>query len=183
MKFWLKVREVFEETGMKRLPGDEAFYYRHDDKGALEGMILSHVDDFILAEKDEFIEEIMEKVRKKLDISKREDGEFCFTGIDVQKVGDKIEVSMNDYANSLEKIDIRDGKPDEALTREEMKIYRKYVGKLSWLASNTRPDLAVYVMNLARRQKGAALKDLKDMNRVLEKVEEKENKVIFRRVV
>ena len=34
-KFWLKVREVFEETGMKRLPGDEAFYYCHDDKGTL----------------------------------------------------------------------------------------------------------------------------------------------------
>ena len=37
-------------------------------------------------------------------------------------------------------------------------------------------------MDLARRQKGAALKDLRDINRVLKKVEEKENKVIFGRV-
>ena len=173
---------MFEETGMKRLPGDEAFYYCHDDKGVLEGMISSHVDDFILAGKDEFINEITEKVKKKLDISKMEDGDFRFTGIDVKKVGDKIEISMNDYAKSLEKINVRDGKPDEILTKEEMKIYRKYVGKLSWLANNTRPDLAVYVMTLARKQKGATLKDLRDINRVLKKVEEKENKVIFGKV-
>ena len=88
---------------------------------------------------------------------------------------------MNDYANSLEKINIRDGKPDEILTKEEMKIFRKYVGKLSWLAANTRPDLAVYVMDLARRQK-AVLKDLRDVNRILKKVEEKDNKVMFGKV-
>ena len=63
-----------------------------------------------------------------------------------------------------------------------MKSFRKYVWKLSWLANNTRPDLAVYVMNLARRQKGAALKDLRDVNRVLKKVEEKENKIVFGKV-
>ena len=26
-KFWLKVKEVFRDIGMKRLDGDEAFYY------------------------------------------------------------------------------------------------------------------------------------------------------------
>ena len=35
--------------------------------------------------------------------------------IDVKKFGDNIEVSMNDYANSLERINIRDGKPDDAI--------------------------------------------------------------------
>ena len=37
-------------------------------------MISSHVDDFILAGEYEFVEEITEKVKKKLDISKMEDG-------------------------------------------------------------------------------------------------------------
>ena len=57
------------------------------------------------------------------------------------------------------------------LTREEMNIYWKYVGNLRWLLCNSRPDIVI-VMNLARKQKGAALKDLRDMNRVLKKVEE-----------
>ena len=46
--------------------------------------------------------EISEKVKRKLDILKMEDGVFRFTRIDVEKVGEKIEISMNDYANSLE---------------------------------------------------------------------------------
>ena len=69
---------------------------------------------------------------------------------------------------------MRYSKPDEILTKEEMKIFRKYVGKLNWLA--------VYVMNLARRQKKAALKNLRDVNRILKKVEEKDNKVTFGKV-
>ena len=50
----------------------------------------------------------------------------------------------------LKKLDIRDGKPDDPL-RRRLKIYSKYFGKLSWRASNTRPYLVVYVMNLVRR--------------------------------
>ena len=36
------------------LDGDEAFYFRHDENGNLEGMISSHVDDFILAGTEKF---------------------------------------------------------------------------------------------------------------------------------
>ena len=73
-------------------------------------MISSHVDDFILAGNMDFIEEITKKIKDKLDISKMEEGLFRFTGIDVQKIGERIEVSMDDYAKSLEVIEVRDGK-------------------------------------------------------------------------
>ena len=89
---------------------------------------------------------------------------------------------MNDYATSLEKINVRDDTLDEILTKEEMKIYGRYVGKFSWLAFNTRIDLLVYDMILAGRKKKVALKDLKNVYRILKKLEQKENKAIFRRV-
>ena len=53
-KFWLKVREVYDECRLKILDGDEVFNYRHLKNGDLEGMISSHVDDFILAGSDAF---------------------------------------------------------------------------------------------------------------------------------
>ena len=62
-------------------------------------------------------------------------------------------------AKSLEKIKIRKGMPDDPLTEVEMKMYRKYVGKLLWLASNTRLDLAIHVLNSTRKQKNTVLKD------------------------
>ena len=71
-----------------------------------------------------------------MEILKLEDNEFRFTGMDVEKDGDVIVVSMEDYAKSLGNIDIRKGMSDDPLTEVEMKVYRKYVGKWSWLASN-----------------------------------------------
>ena len=60
---------------------------------------------------------------------------------------------MEDYAKSLEEIQIRDAKVDKPLTRDELKVLRKFVGKLNWLAANTRPDLAIYALDLAKGQK------------------------------
>ena len=145
-------------------------------------MILSHVDDFNLAGTNDFINEVTEKIKKELDISKIEDGEFRFTGIDVKKIDGGIEISMEDYAKSLEEVVIREGSQDDSLTREELKVLRKYVGKLNWLAVNTRPDLAIYALELAKKQKKATLKDLRNVNRILKKVSDKESRVVFRRI-
>ena len=181
-KFWLKVKEVFGKMGLRRLEGDEAMYFKKNKEGDLEGLISTHVDDFNLAGSDSFLEAVTEEIKKVLDVSKVEDDKFRFTGIDVEKVGDKIEISMNDYAASLEDIEVREDKSSESLTREEMKIFRKYVGKLNWLAANTRPDLAIYALDLAKKQKQASLKDLRSINRILKKVREKESKVVFKRI-
>ena len=106
LKFWLRVKEVFKEIGMKRLDRDKVFYYKHDIKGNLEGIISSHVDDFNLAGNEKFIHEVMEKIKGALYISKIEDKEFRFTGIDVKEKEGKIELSMEDYARSLQMIKV-----------------------------------------------------------------------------
>ena len=164
---------------MERLQGDEKFYYRHNGEGELEGMIWSYVDDFILACTAEFMEEITEKVKKKLDISKLEDNIFRFTRIDVFKEEDRIVIIMEEYAKTLEKLEIGKGSSEEELTEAELKVFRKYIGKFNCLASDTTPDLAMYVIESARMQKKATLKELRNINRILENIVEKENKVVF----
>merc|ERR1712030_150068 len=181
-KFWLKIKEVFKEFGLKKLDGDEAMYYKHDKNGELMGLLSTHVDDFSLAGTDEFLETVTEEVKRTLDVSKIEDGRFRFTGIDIEQIDGRIELSMEEYADSLEDILIREDKASEPLDREEMRTLRKYVGKLSWLATNARPDLSIYALNLAKKQKQATLKDLRDINRILMKVREKKSKVVFRKL-
>ena len=44
----------------------------------------------------DFLEEITRKIAEKLEISKLEDNEFRFIGMDVKKDGDVIIVSMED---------------------------------------------------------------------------------------
>merc|ERR1712030_248662 len=181
-KFGLKIKKVFKNFGLKKLIGDEALYYKHNKNEELIGLMSTHVDDFSLAGTEEFLNTATEEIRKNLDISKVEDGKFRFTGIDVEQFDNRIEISMDDYVASLEDIEIREDKSAETLNREEMRVLRKYVGKLSWLAANSRPDLSIYALNLAKKQKKAMLKDLRDMNRILQKVREKNNKVVFKKI-
>ena len=115
-KFWLKVKAVFERIGLKKLEGDEAMYYKINKDGNLEGLVSTHVDDFNLAGSEKFLLSVTEEIRKVLDISKIEDSVFRFTGIDIKKLENHIEMSMNDYALSLEDIEIREDKSDEKLT-------------------------------------------------------------------
>ena len=60
-----------------------------------------------------------------------EDDKFRFTGIDVEKVEDGIKISMEDYAASLEKIEIREDRLDETLTRKELNFWGSMLGNLT----------------------------------------------------
>ena len=92
---------------MRKLDGDEAVYYMIGEKGDLEGMVSTHVDDFDLAGRKRFVNKITEEIGKALDVSTVESNCFRFTGIDVKKVKEGIEISMEDYAKSLEDIQVR----------------------------------------------------------------------------
>ena len=94
-KFWLKVREVFNECGLRILKGDEESYYYHNEEDNLYGIVSSHVDDFILAGTEKFMEEITLKIKEKLEISKLKVDMFHFTGIDVRRERDKIVIWKN----------------------------------------------------------------------------------------
>ena len=178
-KFWIRVKEIFHAEGLQKVTGDEAFYFKHHN-GSLIGMILTHVDDFSMAGTKEFLTNIIEVIRANLTVSKVEVDSFRFTGIDVSKVENTIVISMKDYADSIDYIDsFRNGKPDDRLTYIELKLYRKYTGKLSWLAANTRPDLAVVALQMSIKGKDATLKDLKRINHVVDWIRDKESKLVF----
>ena len=116
---------MFADIRLKRLEGDEAVYHMLDKKGNLDGMISTCVDDFDITGTFSFVDLITKKVSKELDVSKVEDDRFKFTGIDIRKTEDGIKISIEDYAESLEDIEIREDKSDESLTRDEQKILRK----------------------------------------------------------
>ena len=92
---------------LKIIPRDHDFYYLHK-KGELQGKVLIHVDNFTIAENENFLEKVKKGISDTLTISKVEKDKFRFTGWDIERYKDQIKVSMKDYANSLEEIlDIR----------------------------------------------------------------------------
>ena len=67
-------------------------------------MVSTHVDDYDLADTQRFVEEVSKKISAALDVSQVEDDHCIFTGIDAKEVEYGIEISMADYARSLEEI-------------------------------------------------------------------------------
>ena len=53
-------------------------------------------------------------------------------------------------------------------------------GKIAWLANSTGPDLCYQALKMSKRNQGAMISDLRDINRVLKRVQEKESKVKYR---
>ena len=102
-KFWIRVKKILKLEEFESVKGDEAFYIKKKgDK--LIGMLLLHVDDFLMAGDNEFIEETVKMFEDNLTISKVEKDSFRFIGVDLKVLEDKIELSMEDYATSLEEI-------------------------------------------------------------------------------
>ena len=110
------MKQILKEQGMKMVKGDEAFYYKNVN-GLLEGMVMIHVDDFLLAGTPSFLDSLETEVGKILNVSKVERDKFRFTGIDVEKSGDRIRISIEDYAESIQGVDeIRTGDMTEDLS-------------------------------------------------------------------
>ena len=100
-KFWLRVRDVFlNKLHLKTIEGDKAFYYKNQD-GDFQGAVLTHVDDFELTGTNDFVEDVISVVEKELTISKVEEDNFRYTGLDVNVISDGIEISMEEYARSI----------------------------------------------------------------------------------
>ncbi len=147
------------------------------------GLNLSHVDDFTIAGEDEFVKRIVKGIERKFTVSKIDEDEFRFTGLDVKTGNGKIEDSLEDYANLVEEIkEIRKVDRAEKLTKTELKEYRKYTGKISWLSQGTRPDLSYSALMLAKKNNSATISDLRSVNKIVGKVRKEENKVVYRKV-
>ena len=133
--------------------GDEAFYYKKDH-GGLSGMLLIHVDDFMMAGKDKFVEETTRILDEALTISKIEDDSFQFCGVDLKLIVCSIEVSMEDYTESLGEVPLHPGKrKKEELNDKEMTAFRKITGKISWLSSIFTPDLSFNSLKMSMKGK------------------------------
>ena len=74
-KFWLRVKEVFYNLDMKMMDGDEAFYFLHQG-GLLQGCVITHIDDFTIAGKKEFIDRVLNLVEIELTVLKIEKDNF-----------------------------------------------------------------------------------------------------------
>jgi hypothetical protein len=147
----------------------------------MTGMLISHVDDFAFNGTKGFVEETVEILKKELKISKVEKGRFRFCGMDLEEKEDRLELSMEDYANSIEKVVIdKKQRNEDLLNEKQMTVLRGMAGMLNWISLQCRPDLAFGAHQLAKCGQQARVKDLKFANVMVDKVKERESKIVYK---
>ena len=69
--------------------------------GKLVGLILSHVDDFTIAGTQEFVQQILAGIEEKFTVSKVEEDNFRFTGLDVKTKNGKLKFQWKIMLNQF----------------------------------------------------------------------------------
>jgi hypothetical protein len=171
----MAVRETLLGMGMKKLSGDDAFFYLSMN-GELAGLCILHVDDFLLGGNSYFYSLVKSKLIGKFTFGKIEIEKFKFTGLNVQQTEEGISVDQNEYIQSIKPIKVDKFADKHAkLSKDKFAQYRALTGQLSWAAENTRPDLAFDARSLSTRNKEATYKDLYEANKVLKKAQLEKN--------
>ena len=65
------------------------------------------------------------------------------------------------------------------MIEEKMNLYQKITGKKSLLANSTRLDLWYLAMQMSKKNQGATIANLRDVNCILKKVRERESRVKY----
>ena len=143
-KWYFTLKQYLESVGLKKSEYDKAMFYWIQD-GKLQGMLNVHVDDIIYGGTCKFLD-IMKKLGKQFELSKSTEGPLRYVGIDIGYQGEKGEltISQQSYRVEVPKLvqdQIADATDETLLIGDLLTAYQSAVGKLNWLACNTRPDL------------------------------------------
>ena len=157
------------------------FYFLKDDK--LHGILIFHVDDILSAGSPEFTD-IISMLRRKYIFGKVERGDFVYTGLNIhQEDNMDIIVHQDDFVEKLETVDCSNaGDPDKLLAKDDNRLIRRAQGQLSWLATQTRPDISFDSYQLSTVLNRATARDAKVCNKVIKKVKQNNVKLKFTRL-
>ena len=138
--------------------------------GKLQGLVVSNVDDLILAGNKTFEKDVTKKLQNILKFSKIEEKSFNYCGCHIVSNDDgSVELDQNEYIDALKAIDHLEGDPDRKLSEKEIKAVRGKVGELLWLSLITRPDLSYDINVLSGEVSKATVTTAKELNKLVTK--------------
>lgn len=165
----LKELRLKQELHLEPHELDSCYFLLRDRGGGLHGSLIIHVDDLLIAAPYDISNMLRETLSNEFPISDWETGEFDYVGSQVQQRDGTITVNQESYVNSrLETIEL----PKPVNLDENADVTCKIdnqstIGGLSWLASQTRPDLQAAVSLSQRKQKSPSYGDVKETNKAV----------------
>ena len=168
-----RVKELLLQLGGTISVYDNALFLWHDGRGALMGIMVSHVDDFAFCGNDAFQKSVVEKLLKTFNINTHESGSFKYLGIEVEQTAEGVLIHQEFYIPKIDPIDInknRQTRRNDELTSEERKELKRLSGQMMWVTSHTRPDVSYETCVMSNTGKHPSVKMLHDANKALIKL-------------
>ena len=177
-KWFMSFKKTLKDLGLVQSQREYCLFLYHEQE-KLEGFLVFHVDDIISAGSEKF-NEIMKKLRTKYNFGKVEKGAFTFTGLNIsQNETSKIKLHQKDYIEQIEAPDYEIKSPNDYLPQDENRMLRQTQGQLSWLSSQTRPDISFDSFYLSTVLNKASFRDAKLSKKILKRVKKDEVKMTF----
>ena len=180
-QFYLSIKEVLSLNGSKQSVGNPSFFYlKMEDK--LEGVIVSHIDDFLHTGSKNFDEQIVKPLKVKFSAGSEEEENFSDVGFQVTQTPSGILLHQLPYIAGLDastwSSDALNDKQRDLTTKEQTE-FRALVGSLNWCVQGTRPDLAFEQIELATKIKNAKVEDYLKAIKLLKRLKSTELTIMY----
>ena len=143
LKWYQKVRNTLELAECKVSSLDKALFMRFSPESSLIGLICVHVDDFIWCGNEIFEEKVISRIQATMHVGTAYSSSFKYLGLELEQLTNSILLNQNGYAKRIEFLN--------ESSEVSSKDFRAKLGQLSWLASQTRPDINFAVNVLSTR--------------------------------
>ena len=178
--WYIRVKQEMVKLGACSPRVDPAYFVWRKE-GEVIGILSSHVDDFLYTGETYYENNIISKLKQSFEISSESQDMFAYLGIRLSSDGKGYKIDQNEYLHKLKPIDMEKSRQlskDSPVTENERKEMRSLVGKINWLVTQTRPDLAFETSVSASKINNAIVNDIVDLNKIVKKA--KSEDVILR---
>ena len=170
-----RVKKELTTLGMSVCGLEPALFYWHQ-KGELQGIVCTHVDDFFWSGTECFKTNVIDGLERLFLIGSEEHKCFRYLGITIKQEQDGIMVNQDSYIkHGIQEVDIakryESRKSDEVSVKDKTN-YRSVVGQINWIATQTRPDVAYDVCELSSAFGHTCVGDVIKANKVVKKVKD-----------
>ena len=180
-QFYLSLSEELIKLGAEKSQLDPSLFAFYSKKG-LEGLLVSHVDDFLHAGEQSF-ENTMDKLCMRFSAGSKETRTFKYTGYQLHQQKDySIIMDQNEYIKNVNIDNLSSGRllqKGDKLSEEETTQYRKCLGILGWIIQGTRPELAFTQLEYSTKTKHATVGDLHQLIKLVKNAQSTDRKILF----
>ena len=168
--WYVRVRYELLRLNMKISSLDPAlFFWKCDRK--LAGIICLYVDDFFWSGTPKFQQDVIAHICRVFCVGNSESGTLKYVGLNIENGERSFLVHQIPYASTLSTVVMshrRMQNKDALLTEDEKWKFRSIVGQLSWISTQTRPDVAFDVCELSQLYSRANVGDLVRVNKTMQ---------------